>query len=221
MSSYDQEKDIYLERIVHKAAWLHGKFYNIPDFINKYNINFKKDLVTHEDIYFNSLAIMYASRLNLDWDYLNVLTYRWVDNPNSLTRRDYHNRGYFYENFNDYIVATSEPFWEDAKDKNNILSVNQVLVSLLHCYFYYEAASYYEGPTPYKDVLMCIVRFLKRIQDELNYDLDFIVDILYTDPERYSSVLDDCELMTTKFICKTSLRDFVYNLGTMEVDYEY
>ena len=217
MGSYNQEKQQYTEKFVHKQAWLHGKFYNVPDLIRKYNVNFKKDLVTHEDIYFNSLVLSILFKLRTDWDYLDAVTYRWVENPNSLTRRTYEDRGYFYENFGDYVTAAAEPFWEGARDKNDWVFVNQVMMTILHCYFYYEAASYYNGPDNFKDVLNCIILLLKKAQEGLDYDLDFIVDFLYSDPDKFDKVQRDCEICTGKTICKTSLRDFIYKVGKMEV----
>ena len=217
MVSYNQEKNESTKEFKHEQAWLHGKFYNIPKLIKKYNINFKKDLITHEDVYFNSLIIAKIFELGVDFNYFDIITYRWVENPESLTRKEYNDRGYFYENFNDYVCAASEPYWEGAKDKTNLVFVNQVMMTILHCYFYYEAASYYNGPYEYKDVLNCIVILLKKAQEELNYDLDFIVDFLYEDPVKFSLVLENCELCSGKFICKTSLRDFIYKAGTMEL----
>ena len=121
---------------VHKEAWLHGKWYSMENLIRPYGINFKKDLKTHEDIYFNSVVLSHLYDKAVNWDELNIYTYRWVDNKDSLTRRITDDRGYLFENFNDYITCASEPYWQGAKERKYIFA-NQVIMTLLHAYFYY------------------------------------------------------------------------------------
>ncbi len=219
MSSYDLETEQYTRDFPHKAPWLHGKWYNIPELIGKYNINFKKDLFTHEDIYFNSCVYAKLFDVESDLNYIDIRTYRWVENPNSITRGYKGERGYLYEWFQDYIEAASGPYWEQARDKGNVQFVNQIMMTILHCYFYYEAASYYEGPDKYKDVLNCIIRLFDKVQTDLDYDLDFIVNFVYSDAQKFSDVQEDCESCTGKIICKTSFKDFVYKVGVMD-EYE-
>lgn len=116
MRSYSPEYDqCYLEHN-HKAAWLHGKWYSMDNLIKPYNIHFCKDLYSHEDVYFNDCVLAVLFKLKTDWDYLDIPTYRWVDNPESLSRTKRDDRGYLYENFNDYLVAASGPYWEESKD---------------------------------------------------------------------------------------------------------
>ena len=211
--SYDEEHQICEKKLMYKQAWLHGKFYNVDDFIKPYGINFKENLVTHEDVYFNSLVLNYLYKLNMNWDCLDILTYRWVEQADSITRLHREDRGYLYENFGDYIISASEPYWKYAVETRNPIAVNQVLMTLLHSYFYYEAASYYYGPTDYKDIIQLIKNYLNKIVLDFQMTLDDIVNYVYSDPMRYRLVREDCELNTMLFIPKTSFRDFVYRLG--------
>lgn len=213
MRSYNEQTDKCEEEFAHKQAWLHGKWYSVDNLIKPFNINFKKDLVTHEDIYFNSLVLAKLFSLNTDWDYLDTYTYRWVDNPESITRKPTNDRGYLYENFNDYIVSAGEPYWNDAKETKNPVSVNQVIMTLLHSYFYYEAAIYYGGTKKYKDILQIIQKYLLDIVNEIGLSLDYIVSFVYSDPKKYNVVLHDCDMYTGKFVPTTSFKDFVYALG--------
>lgn len=216
ISSYNEEKHSYTLKLERKSAWLHGKFYNVDSLIRKYYINFKENLTTHEDIYFNSLVLSYLYREGVPYDYLDIMTYRWVEEITSITRsycKPGSVRGYMYDNFHDYIVAASEPYWEYAKKNGNPLFVNQIMMCLLHCYFYYEATSYYNGPSEFKDVLNYIVDYIKSMQVDLGYSLDDIVNYIYSDPLRFKQVQEECEISTNIFIPKTSFRDFVYRLG--------
>lgn len=212
MRAYNEEKATRYKDFVHKQAWLHGKFYSVDRLIKPFGINFKEDLVTHEDIYFNSLVLAYLYRLGTDWDYLDEYTYCWVDNPDSLTRKITNDRGYLFENFNDYLVSAANPYWDGAKDENNIIFRNQVIMTLLHAYFYYEYASYYYGGDDYVDVLRLIRDFVLRMLSELGMTPEYIVDFVYYDPYKYERVLDDCKICCQNFIPKTSFRDFVFRL---------
>ena len=202
-------KDVF----AHKQAWLHGKWYSMENLIKPYNINFREDLVTHEDIYFNSCVLNVLFYLETDWEYLDIFTYRWVDNPESLTRRPRNDRGYLFENFQDYIVSASEPYIENAKRLREPIFVNQLIMTALHCYFYYEAASYFNGPTDYTDTIELIKNYLHRLRDELHYSPNFIVDYVYSNASQYDAVRQDCMKSTGLCIPKTSFRDFVLRLG--------
>ncbi len=211
MRSYDPVTKTRYKDYVHKQAWLHGKFYSVKNLIKPYGVNFKKDLVTHEDIYFNSLVLSHLYEIGRDWDYLNAYTYCWVDNPESITRRPTEGRGYLYENFSDYLVCAAEPFWNGAK--GNIIFLNQVIMTLLHAYFYYEFASYAYGADDYVDVLKIIRKYLFRMIDDLGISKEYIIDYVYADPCKYYKVFDDCRIYCTDFIPKTSFRDFVIRLS--------
>jgi glycosyltransferase involved in cell wall biosynthesis len=213
MNSYDEKKQQYTESFVHKSAWLHGKFYSMDRLIKPYKINFKKDLVTHEDIYFNSCCLAALFSINEDWSYFDINTYRWVEDEESITRQHRDDRGYLFENFNDYLVCAGEPYWEGSKNVNNIHFRNQVIMTLLHAYFYYEFASYYYGPDDYVDVLRLIQRFLYRMCTELKMTPEYIIDFVYADPDKYDKVLEDCKIYCQNFIPKTSFRDFVFRLS--------
>lgn len=213
MRSYNEEEGVAYKEHVHKEAWLHGKWYSMENLIKPYNINFKEDLVTHEDIYFNSSILAKLFELGQDWDYLDICTYRWVDNPESITRKPTNDRGYLFENFGDYFEAASMPFWEYAKDENNMACRNQIMMNLLHAYFYYECVSYLYGGDDYKDIIEIIRNHIHRIIDELGMSKEYIVDYVYGDAYKYYRVYEDCAALNVGFIPKTSFRDFVFRLS--------
>jgi len=215
MRSYNVEEDKFTQDFPHKQAWLHGKWYSMDNLIIPYNINFKKDLITHEDIYFNSSVYAVFFKLGIEWDTLDIYTYRWVDNPESLTRKPTNDRGYLFENFNDYLVSASEPYWEEAIKTQNVIFVNQLIMTILHAYFYYEAASYYEGPDNYKDIIKLIYQYIQNVIKDLQITLDDIVNFVYADPIKYRLVFEECILYSGLFIPKTSFRDFIYKVGNI------
>ena len=211
MQSWNEDTDTFFP-FIHKQAWLHGKFYHRENLIEKHQITFKKDLRTHEDIYFNScvLSALYGMGI-MDFTYQDIVTYRWVENPDSITRNYEGERGYLHENFDDYIDAAAEPFWEGAVSGLEV-HINQIMMALLHSYFYYEAVSYLYGAEAYRDNLTSVKNLIWRITEELKMSADDIVNYIYSDPVKYAIVRSECQLSEGFFIEKTSFRDFTYRI---------
>lgn len=202
------------EPILHERQdqWLHGKWYNVDEFIRKYNINFKQDLYTHEDCYFNSLALNALFSINEDYDYLDIVTYYWVNYKDSLSRREYTDRGYFYENFNNYLLSVTEPFFDNAIKTHDGRYIHQIMMGLLHGYLYFEAASYYYGCQGYKDKLEDIRTLLLRIINDLNIPCMQVIDYIYSNPQLYDKVKQNTYSLLGAFVPKTSFKDFVTKL---------
>lgn len=122
--------------------WCHGKFYNKDNFWDKYNIHFKKDMKTHEDIYICSTVNCLLNVIGVNARYLKVVTYKWNVNPNSLSRSTYVNEyggHYFLEaHFKDYVDSTGyvylERYVDDGIEKNYAYRAGVEVT--LFCYFY-------------------------------------------------------------------------------------
>ena len=192
---------------------LHGKWYSVDKLIKPFNIDFKQNLQTHEDIFFNSEVTNALIKLNKQENKFNIFSYQWIQNADSISMKEafISPRGYLYDKFEDYLTAIIEPYWKDAM-KHQIEFITLVIDGLLHAYFYYEVASYYRGPNEYKDVLLLIQNLLYRIQKEIKLEFEQIIDFVYRNPQMYYEVLEDCEIMG-QFIPKTSFRDFIFYLN--------
>ena len=211
INEYDDENQQYLRELAHKTVWLHGKFYSMDNLIKPYNINFKENLTTNEDAYFNCCCIDAMLVLKVDYDYLDLNTYRWIKNIDSLSHTQT-GRGYLFDRFDEYIIATTEPYWEDAIRTKDVNIINQIMMAFLHCYFYYEYVSFAFGSLNYRDVLVYITDLCFQIMERLECGALDIIDFIYADAERYHNVLEDCEIATGHFIPNTSFRDFVLKL---------
>lgn len=207
----------YHQEYRHQPTWLHGKWYSIDNLIRPYNINFKKDLYTHEDIYFNSSILNYLFRLKKDWHYLNINTYCWYDNPNSLSRTITDNRGYLFENFNDYLISCSDPYWDSYEETREKVFLNQLLMALLHAYFYYEGGIYYDKNYNYDDVLKLISNYIHKLINTFpELSLKYIVDFVSSDPIKYNNVLRNSELFSGPFVPEISFKDFIYTVAKIQ-----
>ena len=112
-NEYDDVNKEYIRQFTHKNAWLHGKWYNVDLLIKPLNINFHSDLMTNEDVFFNCTILDKLIVMDKDYDYLDIYSYRWIENPDSISRVGFANseRGYLYDGFADYLYATTEPYW--------------------------------------------------------------------------------------------------------------
>lgn len=210
MRSWNEEKNEFVN-FIHKQAQLHGKFYNIKHLIKPYDIHFYRDIKTHEDIGQNCQCQAVLYELNTDFNYVDIMVYRQVEEPTSITRRETNTRGYLHEYIHEYIKAASEPFMKLAKTGNQFF-VNQVIMTLLHAYFYYMGAIYREGTEKYEDNLQVIKDFYKRIIEELEMTAQDIIIFVDQDARKYQIVRNDCMLHEGAFIEVISFADFVFFL---------
>lgn len=219
LRSYDEVNNKFTD-MYHQTAWLHGKFYNVENLLKPFDINFKENLYTHEDVYFNCKVVEAFFRLGIDFDYLDIYTYRWCENPKSLTRSPRPTElSYLEQNFKDYLYATSEPYWDVAKnypvrDQTNIY-YNQIMMAVLHGYFYYQAGIYRLGIDKCSSVLEDLKTFIIRIFDEFKITAEDITRYIYSLPERYSRVKEDSMATSNDFVEVISLRDMLYGIENL------
>jgi glycosyltransferase involved in cell wall biosynthesis len=199
-------------------TWLHGKFFNTENTLNKFHCHFKEDLMSHEDVYFNSSNLAKLIELDLDYVYYPVFTYKWVYNPNSLSRSYFNKKDYYIETYlDDFLIGASYPFFEMYKNnddpKKKYFAFNQVMMTLLHGYFYYQASVWRLGNDNTLISAYNAVKDLKRkIINELGISEQEIIEYIYSMPNRYNSVKRGSEEGSNAFVEIQSFRDFIMNL---------
>jgi glycosyltransferase involved in cell wall biosynthesis len=118
--------------------WNHGKFYNLDNFWKKYDIHFKKDLLTHEDIYISSVVNCACDRFSTQPTELSIFTYIWNARPTSVSRADYQGRNFLEIYFRDYIASTGDVYIERYKQGaiTEDFAIRSAINIILFCYFY-------------------------------------------------------------------------------------
>ena len=71
------------------AGWTHGKIFNLDNFWKKYNLHYVKDMVSHEDVCLSTEMEFIRTAYNIDIFSMNIFTYIWIANPNSLSNKKY------------------------------------------------------------------------------------------------------------------------------------
>ena len=217
---YNAETNEYLREITGEKTdtWLHGKFFNTENTLHKFYCYFKDDLMSHEDVFFNSCNLAKLIEIDKDYVYTDDFTYKWVYNPNSLSRSYFNKKDYYIETYlNDFLIGASYPFFGmylHNTDKNKkFFALNQIMMALLHGYFYYEASVWRLGNDNTLVPAYNAVKDLKRkIVHELNISEEEIIKYIYSNPQRYNSVKKGSEEGSNAFVELQSFRDFIMNL---------
>ena len=196
-------------------TWLHGKYFNKKAILDEFGSYFKEDLFSHEDVYFNSVTLGNLISRNEDYVYKDIYTYKWVSNPESLSRSYFSKKHYYIETYlGDYILAASDPYFDLAEiDKEHYdWYVNQIMMTMLHAYFYYQACVWRLGHDIVVDNIAHLHELKTKIITRLKLNELDIINFIYQNPDRYASVKAKSEIGTCRFVESQSFRDFILNI---------
>lgn len=215
--AYSVELDKYGKEYNHPETdtWLHGKFFNVEHLLKKFNIHFKDDLFSHEDLFFNSMCSGHLRGLGLDYDYIDTFGYKWVENPNSLSRSYFNTEHYYIETYlKDYIVGAGYPYFDfvELYPENKVYYVHQVLMTFLHAYFYFEAGRFRIGNKILGENYHVLHEFKQLIIEKFNTDDNEIQTYIYKFPSLYNTIKLQCFNGAGEFIETESFSDFLKHI---------
>ena len=199
-------------------TWLHGKYFNKKHTLDEFKCYFKDDLMSHEDVFFNSCNLAHLISRGLDYIYYPIFTYKWVYTPDSLSRSYFNKKDYYIDTYlGDFMMGASYPFFDmylnDKKEENKAFALNQIMMTILHGYFYYQASLWRLGANDALAESYDAIKDLKRkIVKELGLTDFDIINYIYQLPERYDSVKRGSIMGSCPFIETQSFRDFILNL---------
>ena len=196
-------------------TWLHGKYFNRKNMIEKFDIHFKEDLFSHEDVYFNSTIL--GNLIGNDEDYIfpHFYTYRWVTNPDSLSRSYFSTDHYYIETYlNDYITGASYPFFDMIKKypEKKDFYIHQIMMTMLHAFFYFDASRYRLGDKFLSCNLTHLHDFKVKICEELGFTNYDIINYIYADPKLYTRIKESSVYGSNLFVETQSFKDFILTI---------
>lgn len=131
-----------LQELKRTRNWNHAKFYNLDNLWKPFNIHFKKDLLTHEDIYISSRVNCALKVLNGDNPlYIDCFCYAWVNRPTTISREKYGDHTFLEVFFKDYLESTGYAYIEQF-NKNKVpmhYALDAAIGVLILSYFYSES----------------------------------------------------------------------------------
>lgn len=210
---YNFEKQEYVKTYIQENTWLHGKFY-LVSYLHDTGIQFKEDLESNEDLYFNSYVLGTLIGKNMNYVYIDDFLYRWSDNPDSHSRSFFKGKYYYTDYyFIEYMQASIDPHLDMIRKyplKVEFM-LNQIMMNLLHSYFYYESCEWRLGLEDEicKRNLKQLCEYIIRIQNELNITWYQIVSYIYSLPDRYHHIKQNSFSATNYFVEMSSFKDIV------------
>lgn len=197
---------------VRNITWLHGKFY-YKKFLKEYNIKFKENLESNEDLFFNMSAFAAITAANLNYSMLKVYTYRWVYNENSISRTMFKDRQNFYidKYYSEYLHASIDPWWNLLGTSPNLRQYifKRSCYVLLYGYFYYQALFFRNGFKHVRSNRDIFEEFLLQIKSKFDASTDDICDIIYNDADMYNRIREDAANGAMNFVEAVSFYDFI------------
>lgn len=184
--------------------WNHGKFYNLDNLWKAYNIHFKKDLLTHEDIYISSCVNSIMETINGDSPlFIDLFTYKWNARPTSVSREKYGNHSFLEIFFGDYITSTGYAYLEHFENNkvNAPYALKSMIEVLLFCYFYCQGFIF-QDPVNYKRENENLAReYLVKLKQTFQIDNTFILNFVkQNDADLYESIRDIAKIGCGPFV---------------------
>ena len=209
-------------------SWCHGKFYNLDNMWKFFDMHFKKDFPSHEDIYICSMSNCIMRLLNDRQPlYVPVVTYRWNVNNESLTHSKFvaeagsHN--YLESLFRDYLESTAYVYYRQYAlgniDKEYAFS--SMVEVLCYCYFYMQGFKFHD-PEGYikKNVDYC-VELLKGIKLSFGITNKDIYNLLAAnDAEAYMFIRKSAEVGSGPCIYSETLMQWLDSLWSDDLPIE-
>lgn len=171
--------------------WMHAKFYNLDNFWKKYDIHFKKDLLTHEDICVSSQINCAAVMSGKEPTYLDIFCYIWMARPTSISREKYGDRTFLEVFYRDYIESTGytyiDKFINYGVDANYVL--DSAIEVLLYCYFYIQGFKFHRPEDWLRDNEQHAREYLVTIKEIFGLtNIDIINYVAQNDANTYMEV---------------------------------
>ena len=157
------------------SGWTHGKFYNLDNFIKRFDLHYKKDLMSHEDVYFTTLTnctLDYLHNIHIDaGTYLDDLyTYIWFSHPNSLSHKYDNNISFLEKHFIDYCKATGDLYLKCYyESKLTWTKTKKYIIETILLYYFYTVSFIYYNPNNYIEAnFIYISDFLNKAKEEFD-----------------------------------------------------
>lgn len=191
--------------------WIHGKFYNLQDFLLKYNIHFSEDLYSHEDIYFSTLIKGTLNCNHLPYIQCETPTYNWYTYGDSLSHRPTETGlSYLEEYYGEYIDSILIPVkYLNEKYHNMDFFSNQLLTLLLYGYFYIQGFLYYNSANFKKDNLGKFKELLDYTKESLKISNQEIILWTYNNLKIYLELRNKAAGGTGPMIETHSYQEFL------------
>lgn len=219
----DNSLKTILRNFQRPLGWNHGKFYNRDNLWKEFDIHFKKDLYSHQDICICSTVNCCMNTLGREPLFIDTTSYVWVQNPASLTHLKYEKQSgqhtFFEAFFADYIESTagvyldrySRGFVSTAYARKSIIEV------ICYSYFYMQGFIFHQPQNYIRSNFDVCRKLLARGRELFGFSNRDIYDYLAADDANaYKQVQASASIGTGPYIPSQTLTEFLDYIGKEE-----
>lgn len=173
--------------------WMHAKFYNLDNFWRKYDIHFKKDLLTHEDICVSSQINCAAVMSGKEPSYFNIFCYCWMSRPTTISREKYGDHSFLEVFFRDYIESTGYTYYDQfiKYGMDTGYAFDSMVEVFVYCYFYLQGIKFHQSHNWLRENEQHIREYLLLIKETFGVTNKQIFDyVAQNDADMYIRVRD-------------------------------
>lgn len=207
-------------------TWLHGNWYNL-DWLKENHINFKANLESHEDLFFNSMCmttlLSQGASYSIPEENLKgeKFAYTWIYRPNSLSRSYFSEEHYYIEVYlRDYIYSATEPWYygvrcycqNGANPELREFFLKQCVATLLYSFFYWEAGYYRIGEKVLPENIPVIKDMVDQICFRFKVTKTDIINRVYSRPDEYMRIKQESFSGGGSFVELHTFKDFILDL---------
>lgn len=196
-------------------GWLHGKFYN-KDFLIRNNIQFKPNLASHEDVFFNTMVNSALVKENSDFLVFEQIVYKWYHREDSESHREASLTGqnFLEKHFKDYIEAVTSPIVQIALTDSEHLQQHGInlINGIITSYFYFQGflnngnIDYFKINYEY-----CKWQVLQAIK-VFHFNIETLIAMIQDQKEIYGIDREECIKGVGAFIEKQSIADYLRDM---------
>lgn len=212
------EQILYFSR---PNGWCHGKFFNVDNLWNKFNVRFEKDLRSHEDIYICSIMNCIMNYLGRQPLYLDFPCYIWNKRNNSLSKSMYENvkgnqKVTFFEHFfDDYLHSTADVYINGYQ--HNMITYNFALENVIeviaYSYFYLMGFMFHNPSYLKRNETLCR-KLLLNAKEVFGISNEDIYNILSAnDAEIFTQIQKTAEIGAGPYIPCMTLKEYLITYG--------
>ena len=177
MTDFDEvgKNDMVLRHNTKAMGWTHGKFYR-RSWWDAHGIRYKKDLLSHEDIYLSSVVNCCHADDGIDYLYLPITTYKWTVHSGSLSRRD--ERSFIESHYEEWLEATGYVYLDWYKKSNNYnFTVYHAGIVTMYCYFYLMGFMFHDPEGYRKEIPGIAAEYINQFFNALGIDIPTMIGI--------------------------------------------
>lgn len=183
--------------------WNHAKFYNLDNLWKKFDVHFKKDLLTHEDIYISSTINCIMNYINRKPLFIDLFCYIWNSRPTSVSREKYGDHPFLETFFKDYIDSTGTRHLE-MYELNKVTApyaLHSTIEVILYCYFYIQGYMFHDPENYIRDNVDISREFLIKVKEVFNINNEFILNYVSNkDAKVYMQVRESAYIASGPYI---------------------